>query len=515
MWMQPVWALQVQLTFVTLCVLLVLSTQLQPGKCQNRRQLTCPRQLLNTPCTCRRLLDDAAEGLEVVCENADVDQIGVLLHKIPKETPIKYMRLRGNQMVQIPRLRFEHLHIQHLFITRCNVQMIDDMAFFNLESHLHSLDLSGNLLTAVPTEALRRLHALRVLHLAHNLLTGLHVSGFAGLGQLHTLTLDHNDIDQVHLFAFNGSDNLTKITLGHNRIRTLPARLLATLGRLEELQLQHNQLETLPEEFFHGVTGSLTRLDLGHNVFRRVPGPVAQLYNLEVLLMNHNCLEDVAGDAFTPALTSKLQLLDVSSNNISRIPVEALWTAENLAQLNMRNNSLTELPDHAFAKAHQLEFLYLQENQISNVSVKALHGLHRLEWLYLARNNLSALHEATFKPVKSSLKILDIHDNPLRCDCQLKWLTQADWPLRLSHEEDSKCREPAEAFGWPLTRPANYPPLCHRPTPRPTPLALNGNGARPAARGPHPAFTIDVCVQYSFLSFLLFYYSTTAHRMAV
>lgn len=77
-------SITLQLTFLHVFYLILCVFAI--GKCQNRK-LDCPRELVNTPCTCKKTLEE--DGLEVVCENADVDQIGILLEKIPKETIIK------------------------------------------------------------------------------------------------------------------------------------------------------------------------------------------------------------------------------------------------------------------------------------------------------------------------------------------------------------------------------------------------------------------------------------------
>jgi Leucine-rich repeat (LRR) protein len=149
---------------------------------------------------------------------------------------------------------------------------------------------------------------------------------------------------------------------------------------------------------------------MAHNLFHEIPPAIATLQQLEILNMNHNCLDDVSGDAFSASLGSQLGALDFSSNNLTRIPVEALLALDNLSHLNLMNNSITDIGPHAFKSlANSLKYLYLHQNRLSNISTKAFQGLKHLEWLYLARNRLTTLHEETFRPVKKSLKILDIH----------------------------------------------------------------------------------------------------------
>ena len=163
------------------------------------------------------------------------------------------MRLRGNQIVHLPGLKFQHLHIHHLSITRSNVQAIDAMAFFNLDQTLISLDLSGNLLHSVPHEALQRLKALKTLNLNNNLITRVTNNAFTGMKSLLNLYLDNNDIEDVETFAFNGADNLTKIHLNHNKIKQLPGRMFSKSTSLEEIHLAYNMLDTFQEGFFQVI----------------------------------------------------------------------------------------------------------------------------------------------------------------------------------------------------------------------------------------------------------------------
>ena len=63
-----------------------------------------------------------------------------------------------------------------------------------------------------------------------------------------------------------------------------------------------------------GVTTSLNRLDMAHNLFHAVPPAIATLQQLDTLNMNHNCLDEVTGEAFPAAGAGSLGALDLSSS---------------------------------------------------------------------------------------------------------------------------------------------------------------------------------------------------------
>ncbi|KFM79776.1 Leucine-rich repeat-containing protein 4B, partial [Stegodyphus mimosarum] len=48
-----------------------------------------------------------------------------------------------------------------------------------------------------------------------------------------------------------------------------------------------------------------------------------------------------------------------------------------------------------------------------------------LEWLYLQSNQLTSAPYETYRSVLNTLQILDLHENPFHCNCQILWFK--DW----------------------------------------------------------------------------------------
>ncbi|XP_031765012.2 follicle-stimulating hormone receptor isoform X2 [Galleria mellonella] len=121
-----------------------------------------------------------------------------------------------------------------------------------------------------------------------------------------------------------------------------------------------------------------------------------------------------AGLRRLPPLHSNLLSLDVSNNNISTLPRDALEPAVALRDLNLSSNrlesvaagalsgaalarlwldrcSLRRLPAHALRDAHRLHYLSAEDNYMSEVESGALGGARALRTLRLARNLLRAV----------------------------------------------------------------------------------------------------------------------------
>merc|ERR1719410_3326875 len=116
--------------------------------------------------------------------------------------------LSSNQLVSIPDRSFSSQRrleqLRELGLGQNRIRQISGSAFSGL-THLAILDLSDNLLEAVPGEALAALPSLAELNLSQNNIRVLPDSSFSGLLQLSTLDMSGNKLERVHEKAFASS----------------------------------------------------------------------------------------------------------------------------------------------------------------------------------------------------------------------------------------------------------------------------------------------------------------------
>ena len=132
-------------------------------------------------------------------------------------------------------------------------------------SALTTLDLSGNALTALPTNPFNGLtgSTLTSIDLSGNALTALPPLSFGSLTALTTLDLGDNALTALNARAFSGATALTSLDLRDNAIASLAGATLAPFAAtLTTLHLQGNELTALPDGFFRGAT-ALTTLNAG------------------------------------------------------------------------------------------------------------------------------------------------------------------------------------------------------------------------------------------------------------
>ncbi|OQV13915.1 Protein slit [Hypsibius exemplaris] len=198
-----------------------------------------------------------------------------------------------------------------------------------LPAQVEKLDLQGNALTLVQTDA------------------------FRGLKNLKILQLQDNQIDTIERGSFQDLLLLERLRLNRNNLRSLPDLLLGSLGQLNRLDLSDNQLQFIGRKWFVGSL-RLRNLQLDHNQIRCIDSEaVRNLKDLQILTMNYNNLTTLAKDMF--ADMRNLRILRISENRLTcdcNLQWLATWLRRNSrlalftkcsSPRSLRNRNIAEL----------------------------------------------------------------------------------------------------------------------------------------------------------------------------
>lgn len=170
-----------------------------------------PSAACPSACTCKwkggkQTIECSNKGLVAVPEGMDVDT--------------QVLDISSNTLQLLHRRLFQRLglvNLQRVYLSRCRLGHLDELAFQGL-TNLVELDLSDNMLTAVPVAALSELPALMRLSLARNPIHRLANNSFRSLKYMTTLELSHCQIEVVEEGAFDGLKQLEWLKLDGNAL---------------------------------------------------------------------------------------------------------------------------------------------------------------------------------------------------------------------------------------------------------------------------------------------------------
>ncbi|XP_031826326.1 uncharacterized protein LOC116424252 isoform X2 [Nomia melanderi] len=395
----------------------------------------CPSHHEITPCSCTL----KKSGLDIVCEFTDLSHITNAMKALKgrSNTVIFYLRLRHNNLPKLQRYVFLGLDIHHLTIHNSSLAVLEESSLSSIGSGLTQLDLSQNALLTVPTTALQGLQHLLILNLNRNRISVIHGKAFEGLDTLEILSLYENKIATIESDAFKGlHKKLRRLNLGGNELTKVPTQALLPLDMLKKLDMPENRITAIEEGDFEGLK-SLDSLGLAHNQLREVPARVfSHLTQLNSLELDGNRITHVDPDAFI-GLEENLQYLRLGDNNLHSVPSDALRRLHRLRHLDLRSNNITALPEDAFTGyGDSITFLNLQKNLIKVLPPLVFENLNSLETLNLQNNKLTQISEEVTENIVDTLRIIDITDNPLVCDCELRWY--AAWLGNLRNSADDR-----------------------------------------------------------------------------
>lgn len=173
----------------------------------------------------------------------------------------------------------------------------------------------------------------------------------------------NNNITEVDPKMFNDIVNLTTIDLSNNNIKVFTTKQLNNLPKLKYLYLSKNNISNFDMLF-------------------------GKLNNLQVLDLSSNNITSLAKNAFKNI--GSLEKLDISFNKMTNIASGTFIYLNNLQSLDISHNFLTTIDIGSFSGLDNLMFLYLSHNHMVPSKYLMLHSpkLHTLDLSFNELHNL-------------------------------------------------------------------------------------------------------------------------------
>lgn len=331
---------------------------------------------------------------------------------------------------------------ERLIIKFNSIKLIDSSIQFY--SELRLLDLSNNQIFLTEDKIFIYQHKLLQLHLNNNKIGEVNNDTFKGLVRLETLNLRSNYLMELKNGVFTTVPNVEYLNLGQNRIAKIEPEAFEGLKNLKSLYLDDNILTTIPN-FAFKHTPFLAELFIGMNPLNNLDSAAFKnLANLAALDVHGSLLTNVSAVAFSRL--RNLKSLDLSDNLLKNVPTPALSRLERLESLKVGQNEFDSISEGsffgllslrkidisnsknlrliqsgAFAANPHLEVITISSNKmLFDLPDGVFSGLPSINSVDL-RNNAFTTIRKQWLPWES-LKSFEIADNPLKCDCELKWL---------------------------------------------------------------------------------------------
>ncbi|XVF78916.1 hypothetical protein PTKIN_Ptkin14bG0176500 [Pterospermum kingtungense] len=402
------------------------------------------------------------------------------LEQFDKVAPLETVDLQNNMLSGL--LPFSIFNLTQIEVLDLSVNKLEGPLPTHVSglSKLRELHLNSNFLSGKIPSWLFSLPSLVELRLSYNSLTGPIEQFDNKVAPLETVELQNNKIDGP-IPSFSKFVNLTHLDLSSNKLNGIFD--LTNLSKLQALELSNNAFislsggsnignYSLPSLFYLGLYScaitevpdvvrnltALTTLELSYNRIRVMETHMfLNLGSLEILDLSHNSELSVINNSNVSLVLSRLELLALSSCNITQFP-NFLTSLDSLLTLDLSNNTIRgQISKEEIKWGKNLEYLDLSRNfltvleyypwrniQSLNLGSNLLEGpflvpppstknfiisknkligeipssicsLVSMEILDLSNNNLSgAIPQCLISGGMMNLSVLDLHMNKLQ-----------------------------------------------------------------------------------------------------
>ncbi|GFY46917.1 uncharacterized protein TNIN_200701 [Trichonephila inaurata madagascariensis] len=148
------------------------------------------------------------------------------------------------------------------------------------------------------------------------------------------------------------------------------------------------------------------------------------------------------GKDFISNITQGINIIFLSGNKMTSVAEGAFVNLNNLEFLSILNNDLKTLTRSMFGRPASIKYFEFMHNQIETLPDDFFTEMPHLQGVGLLGNRISILNEPVFANVVSQSAVLNVEENPIKCDCTLKWITKQD------HKDVyGTCEEPSTVQG--------------------------------------------------------------------
>lgn len=210
--------------------------------------------------------------------------------------------------------------------------------------------------------------------------------------------------------AFRNMGSMKTLHLEQNAVSVIHEGGFNGLENLKDLNLSVNSIQQLSTNTF--PLNRLQMLDLSHNDINIIKGsPFRDLNSLNALNMTSNAITQLDEQTFVGL--GKLQALQLTNNHISNIQSNTFGALRSIVRMDLSANAIQTLSGNIFGnQILPLEKLFVQKNYIHTIQAHTFDSVPYVNFLSVAHNRITTLDANLFEPLKY-LKKLQLQNNQI------------------------------------------------------------------------------------------------------
>ena len=275
---------------------------------------------------------------------------------------------------------------------------------------------SNNLPRLLSSSFPSTIYSLKRLNLSDNRIDAIEDNSFKQLSELQDLYLSQNRLRELSANSFSGLLELKLLDLSNNFLEQVPTDAILKLKNLKKLKLGSNNIQTLEDIFGPGELMNLEYLDLSRNMITSLTAPciLTRFYSLKVINLAYNSIGKVSEiDENVFHHLTRLEVIDLSDNQLEVIPSAALYQLVNLKKLFLDYNKIDQITEDDLNCISKLDELSMTFNLLRSVPDIFSRKLPNLHLLNLHGNKIEVVSSDSLSSISDNLLGLDLGFNDL------------------------------------------------------------------------------------------------------
>ncbi|GFR27117.1 uncharacterized protein TNCT_541481 [Trichonephila clavata] len=175
---------------------------------------------------------------------------------------------------------------------------------------------------------------------------------------------------------------------------------------------------------------------------RAIQWPMFQKLTKLIQIQLMNIAIKKLGKEFTGNINQGITSLLLSDNKMATLADGVFVNLNELWNLHIIRNNIKTLKRSMFGRPARIRNFDFMHNRIESLPDDLFTEMPHLKAVGLKGNRISIMKESVFVDVFSQLAVLNVAENPIKCDCTIRWMT-----TRVHSQVLGTCVEPSARNG--------------------------------------------------------------------